>query len=146
MTAMADTATERMTGPMTGPMTGQENAWAGQGAVLLDIGGDVGALVVAMPESMVGLEVEIRPLDARPVHLPVHPHDHPHVHPHVHPHDHLAHVAVVARPVGGGRLPSLVFPDLGAGRYELFEKGRSEAVALRVEVIGGAVTTADWPS
>ena len=26
-----------------------ENAWAGQGAVLLDIGGDVGALVVAMP-------------------------------------------------------------------------------------------------
>ena len=33
----------------------------GQGSVLLDIGGDVGALVVAMPASMVGVEVEIRP-------------------------------------------------------------------------------------
>jgi hypothetical protein len=26
-----------------------ENAWAGQGAVLLDIGGDVGALVIGAP-------------------------------------------------------------------------------------------------
>ncbi len=117
-----------------------ENAWAGQGAVLLDIGGDVGALVVAMPESTLGLEVEIRPLDGQPVH--------PHAHHHGdgHTHEHLAHVAVVARPVAEGRLPSLVFPALESGRYELFEKGRPEAVALWVEVTGGVVTTADWPS
>ena len=44
-----------------------------------------------------------------------------------------------------GRLPSLVFPALESGRYELFEKGRPDAVALWVEVTGGVVTTADWP-
>ncbi|HEY2879502.1 MAG TPA: hypothetical protein VGJ24_13065 [Nocardioides sp.] len=117
-----------------------ENDWAGQGAVLLDIGGDVGALVVAMPESTLGLEVEIRPLDGQHVHA------HAHHHGDGHTHEHLAHVAVVARPVAEGRLPSLVFPALESGRYQLFEKGRPEAVALWVEVTGGVVTTADWPS
>jgi hypothetical protein len=116
-----------------------ENAWAGNGAVLLDIGGDVGALVVAMPASAVGLEVEIRPLDV--AHVPAHAHGHGHPHAH----DHLAHVAVVARPVTDGHVPSLVFGELRSGRYELFEKGCPDAVALRVEVTGGAVTAADWP-
>ena len=104
------------------------NAWAGQGAVLLDIGGDIGALVVAMPTALVGSEFEIRPQDG-----------------HDHEHRHLAHVAVVARPVGDAHLPSLVFAELGAGRYELFEKGRGDAVALQVEVTGGEVVTASWP-
>lgn len=121
-----------------------ENAWAGRGAVLLDIGGDVGALVVAMPESTLGLEVEIRPLDGQHVHH--HGNGHGDGHGDGHQHEHLAHVAVVARPVAEGRLPSLVFPALESGRYELFEKGRPEAVALWVEVTGGLVTTADWPS
>ena len=40
-------------------MTGNENPHAGQGSVLLDIGGDVGALVVTMPPAMVGVEIEI---------------------------------------------------------------------------------------
>jgi hypothetical protein len=112
-----------------------ENAWAGQGAVLLDIGGDVGALVVAMPPALVGLEVEIRPLDG-----PHHHHGHDHD-----GHQHLAHVAVVERPVGEGRLPSLVFGELEEGRYDLFEKGRPDDVALSVVVTGGLVTTATWP-
>ncbi|HEY3527919.1 MAG TPA: hypothetical protein VGK78_02125 [Nocardioides sp.] len=120
-----------------------ENDWAGQGAVLLDIGGDVGALVVAMPASTVGLEVEIRPLDGQRV--PGHAHDRTHEHGHVRPHDHLPHVAVVARAVAGGHLPSLVFGELPSGRYELFEKGRPDAVALRVQVEGGAVVSASWP-
>jgi hypothetical protein len=120
-----------------------ENAWAGQGAVLLDIGGDIGALVVTMPESTVGLEVEIRPLDGQHVHG--HGHAHAHGHAHGHAHEHLAHVAVVVRPVADGSLPSLVFTALGSGRYELFEKGRPDAVALETEVVGGAVTSADWP-
>ena len=131
-----------MTGVITAvmPSTSEpENAWAGQGAVLLDIGGDVGALVVAMPESTLGLEVEIRPLDGQ------HVHHHGDRQGDGHTHEHLAHVAVVARPVAEGRLPSLVFPALESGRYELFEKGRAEAVALWVEVTGGVVTTADWP-
>ena len=38
-----------------------ENPHAGQGSVLLDIGGDIGALVVVAPEWMLGHEVEIAP-------------------------------------------------------------------------------------
>jgi hypothetical protein len=128
------------------PVAEPENAWAGQGAVLLDIGGDVGALVVAMPESTVGLEVEIRPLDGQHVPAHGHPHDQAnHAHDEAHEHEHLAHVAVVARPVGDGSLPSLVYSELAAGAYELFEKGCPDAVALRVEVTGGCVSSAEWP-
>ena len=36
-----------------------ENPYAGQGSVLLDIGGDVGALVVTMPAAMEGVEIEL---------------------------------------------------------------------------------------
>jgi hypothetical protein len=129
---------------MTTTATEPENAWAGQGAVLLDIGGDVGALVVAMPAPMVGLEVEIRPVGGPHGH-DGHHHDRDHHDEHHHDHEHLAHVAVVARPVGRGRLPSLVFGELEAGEYELFEKGRRDAVALRARVTGGEVTTAEWP-
>jgi hypothetical protein len=118
------------------------NAWAGRGAAVLDIGGDVGALVVVMPASTLGLEVEIRPLDGQAVH----PHRHVRSHDHAHAdHEHLAHVAVVARPVSDGHVPSLVFPELESGRYELFEKGCPDAVAVRVVVAGGVVTTTEWP-
>jgi hypothetical protein len=110
-----------------------ENLWAGQGAVLLDIGGDVGALVVAVPTSMVGQEVEIE-RDAEPRVA----------HEHADGHGHRPHVAVVARPVEGGNLPSLVFPELVEGRYALFDKGCSRA-QLVVDVRGGEVTTAHWP-
>ena len=105
-----------------------ENPNAGQGSVLLDIGGDVGALVVSMPASTVGTEVEIAPVG--------HHHDHGHQH-------HKAHVAVVDRPVPGGTLPSLVFPELVEGSYDLFDKG-GNAVRMSAEVIGGKVTFANW--
>jgi hypothetical protein len=103
-----------------------ENPWAGQGAVLLDIGGDVGALVVHMPASMTGVEVEARIQDGpeRPVHHP--------------------HVAVVERPVGADLVPSLVFPSLTEGRYQLVRKG-SDGAELTVAVAGGEVTWAEWP-
>ena len=112
-----------------------ENPFAGQGAVLLDIGGDVGAVVVTMPSSMLDAEIEIRPLDGGA---------HSDPHGHVQHHDHLPHVAVVDRLVGGERVPSLVFPEVVEGRYGLCLKGSPE-VLLAVEVRGGEVTTADWP-
>ena len=62
-------------------MSTAENPFAGQGAVLLDIGDDIGALVVTMPGAMVDTEVEIRPVGVA--------HSHPHGgHPHGHEHDH----------------------------------------------------------
>jgi len=103
-----------------------ENPHAGQGSVLLDIGGDVGALVVVAPESMLGREVEIAPDDE------------------VFDRVHRPHVAVVLRPAPGGEIASLVFPDLTAGRYALAEKGTTD-VRLRVDVRGGEVTSTEWP-
>ena len=129
-----------------------ENPHAGQGAVLLDIGGDVGALVVTTPAEMVGVEVEIRPVGAAPPaesdaagHDHGHDHDHGHGHGHDHGHGgHHPHVAVVARPVGGRLVPSLVYPDLVEGRYELYVK-ETDDVELTVAVVGGEVATAEWP-
>jgi len=40
-----------------------ENPHAGQGSVVLDIGGDIGALVVTMPPVLEGVEVEINRID-----------------------------------------------------------------------------------
>ena len=102
-----------------------ENPHAGQGPVVLDIGGDVGALVVAMPEAMAGLEIEIRPVGANPG-------------------AHLSHVGVVARAAGGRTTWSAVFPELGAGRYELYERVEGQ-VRLIVDIFGGEVTEVRWP-
>ncbi|MEQ4524537.1 hypothetical protein [Nocardioides kribbensis] len=120
-----------------------ENPHAGQGSVLLDIGGDVGALVVTMPASMLDVEVEIKPVGADFDEPADHPHDHGHGHGHGH--GRHPHVAVVARPVpGGGSVPSLVYPDLVGGSYDLYVKDTTDIV-LTVEVPGGSVATAEWP-
>lgn len=114
----------------------EDNSHAGRGAVLLDIGGDVGALVVVTPAALAGVEVEARPVG---------PGRHRHDHDHDHRHGHLEHVAVLPRPVpAGGLVHSAVFPALPAGRYELYERPAGP-VRLTVEVTGGAVTDAVWP-
>jgi hypothetical protein len=102
----------------------EDNSHAGQGSVLLDIGGDVGALVVTMPTRMLGEEVEVVTRHDPPGH-------------------HRPHVAVVPRPVPGGTVPSLVFPELVEGSYALVPKGTDD-VRLRVDVRGGEVTSAVW--
>ena len=101
-----------------------ENSHAGQGPVVLDIG-DVGALVVAMPETMADAEIEIRSVGASR-------------------RAHLSHVGVVGRPVRGRTMWSAVFPELHAGRYELYERiaGRPQLV---VDISGGEVTEVSWP-
>lgn len=117
-----------------------ENPWAGQGAVMLDIGGDVGALVVEMPLESVGREVEVL-AHGSTVH-----HGHEHGHEHGHDHGHPPHVAVVRRPVAAGEpVPSLVFDSLAAGRYDLVEKGTRDVV-LTAAVRGGEVSWLTWPS
>jgi hypothetical protein len=106
----------------------RENPFAGQGSVLLDIGGDVGAVVVTMPAVLLGTEVEIRPVGEDGS-----------------GHSHHPHVAVVNRPAGGTRIPSLVFPELLEGRYELHHKD-TQGARLTVDVRGGKVTTVAWPT
>src|SRR6476646_7229961 len=102
-----------------------ENPYAGQGSVLLDIGGDVGAVILYLPGAWEGAEVEYR----RP--------DEPDAHQHDHAHTHRPHVAVVGRPAGDRVVYSAVFPELVAGRYVLALPDGSE---IDADVEGGVVT------
>ncbi len=99
------------------------NAHAGQGAVLLDIGEDAGALVLFAPARMLGAEIEISPAgqDGR-----------------------RTHVAVLARP-GPAQLHAAVYPGLGAGVWNVWHPDREE-VALRVELVAGRVSEVAWPA
>jgi hypothetical protein len=150
-----------------------ENPYAGQGPVLLDIGGDVGALVVVMPAHTDGLEVELRPAGATAsgtpadhptashAHDPIHAHDRGHGHGHGHDHGEshthrgpgvgpvaagtaYPHVAVVGRPDGDRLVHSLVYPAATEGDYELFVLPGGP-VAMTASVTGGQVTHLSWP-
>ncbi len=103
----------------------EDNSHAGQGAVVLDIGGDIGALVVSMPSHMKGIEVEIRPVgQAFTTPAP--------------------HVAVTGRPSSTGVDFTLVFPEVREGTYQLNER-HHDTLALTAQVQGGTVTYANWP-
>jgi hypothetical protein len=102
--------------------------WPGQGPVLLDIGGDIGALIITVPASLDGAEIGIRPLDTGAKHRL----------------DERRHVGVVGPPANGSLVHSAVFSDLSQGRYELYERPFG-AVRLRVSIRGGAITHAMWP-
>lgn len=90
------------------------------GTVVLDIGGDVGALVVYTPASWHGTEIEV---EEQSVTCP------------------RTHTGVRERSSGRRSVTAAVFPELAAGRYELFDPaGRSVAVAA---VAGGEVAEID---
>jgi hypothetical protein len=108
-----------------------ENPYAGQGSVLLDIGGDVGAVVLHLPAAYEGAEVAYR-RDGEALAA----------HHHAHPHTHAPHVAVVGRPVGDRIAYTAVLPELVAGRYVLTLSDETE---LPVDVTGGAVAELRWP-
>ena len=126
---------------------------------MLDIGGDIGAIVVTMPVEMVGQEVDLL-AEGEDVAAGVsqthaeddhdhghdHGHGHGHDHGHGHGHGHRPHVAVVRRPLPGSteEIPSLVYPEVREGRYRLLMKG-TDVVTLEVDVVGGEVTEAVWP-
>jgi hypothetical protein len=124
-------------------MTSAENPYAGQGPVLLDVGGSVGALVVRMPSSMEGVEIEIRPQQPGQQHL-AQPASQTPLGVTPPPHSHLSHVEVLPRPTPSGFVSCAVFPELSEGRYELYER-RFGPVRLRVAINGGEVTQASWP-
>ncbi|MET9272038.1 hypothetical protein [Kribbella sp. NPDC003557] len=129
-------------------MTGVENPHAGRGSsVLLDIGGDIGALVVRMPAELDGQEIELRPAGHTTVAGSHHGHGHGHGDGHGDGHGHgaLPHVAVVPRPSPAGEVVhSAVFFEVPQGRYELYVRPAGP-VRLTADVVGGAVTEADWP-
>ena len=47
--------------------------------------------------------------------------------------------------MGDGVIPSLVYPELVEGRYELYPKGSPDDIRLVVAIEGGRVTEVAWP-
>jgi hypothetical protein len=97
-----------------------EHHHAGQGATVLDIGDDVGALVLYTDAALAGAEIEISPA-SDPVQR--------------------QHAAVHRRPQNNAY--AAIYPHLREGRYELWASDGT--VALDVEISGGTITEARWP-
>jgi hypothetical protein len=95
---------------------------AGGGAAVLDIGGDIGALVATMPAGAVGSELFLRPVDEP---------------------ESTVHTGVWVRHDRGGDIIVAVFPELRAGIYDVLGARPDGAPGRVVEVTGGHVTTID---
>ncbi len=123
---------------MSQPPTGDE------GTVLLDIGGDIGALILQTPEDLLGAEIEISPLSegALDVFQRDHPHEHTPGEPHVHHHPGRTHVAVLARRAPGGVQYVAIYPGLTTGDYQLWNVDGTPADV--VHIVGGEITQIDW--
>jgi hypothetical protein len=91
-------------------------------SVMADIGGHFGAAVLRAPETLSGLEIEIRPVGRE---------------------WDGTHTAVRERQVPGEVIWAALFASLHEGRYELRVRG-DDARSLLVDVHGGKVTEADW--
>ena len=87
---------------------------------MLDIGGDVGALVVFMDRAAAGTELHLRADGGR---------------------GSTVHTGVWTRHQGAGRVTAALFSELAAGTYWVLDAGGAD---LRpVTVTGGELTTAD---
>jgi hypothetical protein len=98
---------------------------SGPASVMADVGGDVGAAVLYVPQSLAGLEIEIRPVGS--------------------PWD-GRHTAVRERHLGDSVSWAAFFGSLAAGRYELRVKGSDvrDSRAVELEVSGGHVAEVNW--
>ena len=105
-----------MTEPAAGP--------SGPGTVVLELGAEIGALILYTPADLDGEEIEISRDDdpgARRTHSQVR----------------QRHMATVTR-------YAAVYPGLQAGPYTIWRDEHSPAAA--VTIIGGRVTSCHWPS
>lgn len=101
-------------------MTEEADWRAPSGTVVLDIGDDVGALIVYCPPGWLGTEIEVDHLESP---------------------GSRAHTGVRERTAGGRRFSAAVFPGLIAGRYQVFDPA---GIALsEATVVGGEVTEID---
>jgi hypothetical protein len=89
--------------------------------VVLDIGDDVGALVLYTPPELHGREIEVSPVGAD---------------------DRRVHTAVLARIAGGQTMYAAVYPELRAGSYRIW--GDDPCLANEVTVPAGGVAEVDW--
>ncbi|KAA0016557.1 hypothetical protein [Antrihabitans cavernicola] len=98
-----------------------ENTTPRGGPAVLDIGGDIGALVVIVPDELAGTEIEISPIDAAQSRT----------HTGVHPREFRT----------GSRLVAL-FPALHCGDYQLWHP-HDDTLLATAHVVGDHVTQLD---
>lgn len=94
------------------------------GTVMLDLGGDTGALIIYTGRDLHGREIEISRVDQ--------------------PAAKRTHVAVRERIVRDGVFHSAVYPDLPAGLYTVWWD--EDTAAGTISVTGGAIAEFAWPS
>ena len=91
------------------------------GPVVLDIGGDIGALIVFLPERFAGTEIEIGVAGEKP----------------------FTHTGVHPRGEGEHRRLTAVYPELTTGDYQLQHPGDGSALGPVVHVEGGVLAELD---
>jgi hypothetical protein len=98
---------------------------SGEGSVVLDIGGDTGAVVIHCAASLDGAEIEIRPVGSK---------------------WDGTHTAVRQRDLRDRTCFAAVFGAVAGGRSELRIRGGDAEPQLEVLVVGGAISEATWPT
>jgi hypothetical protein len=98
---------------------------SGEGTVVLDIGGDTGAVVIHCPASIDGAELEIRPTGSG---------------------WDGTHTSVRQRQLRQGTCFAAVFGAVAVGRYDVRVRGSDTEPQLEVLVVGGAISEATWPT
>jgi len=93
------------------------------GSVVLEVGADIGALVLHTPASLDGREIEISPHGTTAVHR--------------------THSQVRERRTGHCVQYAAVYPGLTAGEYTIWRDGSTAAGTVTIH--GGQVTSCHWP-
>ncbi len=88
--------------------------------VVLDIGQDIGALIIYTELELHGREIEVSPRGSAP----------------------RVHVEVLERRINGRAVFAAVFPGLRAGDYDIWENSANPGGA--VTIVGGEVVSVDW--
>jgi hypothetical protein len=96
----------------------------GPGTVVLDLGADVGALILYTPADLDGAEIEISRDDDPGVRR--------------------THSQVRQRPMAAATAYAAVYPSLTAGQYTIWRDEHSPAATATIT--GGQVTSCRWPS
>ncbi|HWS35084.1 MAG TPA: phospholipase [Actinoplanes sp.] len=96
---------------------------SGQGTVMLNIGGTIGAMIINTPAWLHGHEIEVSPVDDTAK---------------------RTHAAVRARYVRSGVTYCVVIDELTEGRYVVWQD--EDTPLTQVDVRGGAVAEVTWPA
>jgi hypothetical protein len=90
-------------------------------SVVLDIGQDMGALIIYTDAQLRGREIEVSPRGSAAIRV---------------------HVEVLERRINGRPVFAAVFPRLRAGEYDIWANAPN--ASGMVTILGGEVATVDW--